>query len=111
MYAAVFEMTGWMGKQQYIFRGDSASDLLSKFERVQDLGCLVRMGRFQENKKGQKELDKLEAVLDKYYDGSLEPDDLLELDISISLGTIKCACVEEGDDAVDKLKAQYPTAR
>ena len=59
----------------------------------------------------QKELDKLEAVLDKYYDGSLTPDDLLTLDISISIGTIKCVCIEEGDDAMDKLRTQYPNAR
>ena len=111
MFAALFEMTSWMGCHQYIFDGDNASDLLSKFERVQDLGCLVRMGRGQENKKGQKELDKLEAILDKYYDGSLTTDDLLSLDITISLGTIKCVCIEEGDDAVEKLKAQFPNAR
>ena len=43
---------------------NTASELLSEFEQVQDLGCLVRMGRGQENKKGQKELDKLEAILD-----------------------------------------------
>lgn len=111
MFAALFEMTSWMGCQQYIFAGNTASDLLSEFERVQDLGCLVRMGRGQESKKGQKELDKLEAILEKYYDGSLTADDLLTLDIAISLGTIKCVCIEEGGDAVEKLKAQYPGAR
>lgn len=111
MYAALFEMTSWMGCQQYIFDGGSVSALLSKFERVQDLSCLVQMGRSQESQKGQKELDKLETILDKYYDGSLTADDLLTLDIGISLGTIKCVCIEEGDDAVDKLRAQYPKAR
>lgn len=111
MYAALFEMTSWMGNRQYIFKGNSATVLLSEFEAIQDLGCLVRMGRGQEDTKGQKELDKLEAILDKYYDGTLTPDDLLTLDISISLGTIKCVCIEEGADAADKLKAQYPTAR
>lgn len=111
MFAALFEMTSWMGCQQYIFKGNTASNLLSEFERVQDLGCLVRMGRSQENKKGQKELDKLEAILEKYYDGSLTTDDLLTLDIAISLGTIKCVCIEEGDDAAEKLKKQYPGAR
>lgn len=111
MYAALFEMTSWMGCQQHIFQGESASDLLSEFERVQSLDCLVRMGRYQENQNGQKELDKLEAILDKHYDGSLTTDDLLTLDVSISLGTIKCVCVEAGDDAVDKLKEQYPRAR
>lgn len=111
MFASLFEMTSWMGCQQYIFTGNSASDLLSAFEQVQDLGCLVRMGRSQEKKKGQEELEKLEAVLNKYYDGSLTPDDLLTLDISISIGTIKCVCIEEGDDGVEKLKAQFPNAR
>lgn len=111
MYAALFEMASWMGCYQYILEGNSASDLLSEFEQVQDLGCLIRMGRSQESKKGQKELDKLEAILNKYYDGSLTADDLLTIDIAISLGTIKCVCIEEGDDAVETLKAQYPSAR
>ena len=111
MYAALFEMTSWMGCQQYIFKGNTASALRSEFERVQDLGCLVRMGRSEEKKKGQKELDKLEAVLNKYYDGSLTPDDLRTLNISISIGAIKCVCIEEGDDAMDKLRTQYPNAR
>ena len=111
MFAALFEMTSWMGCQQYIFEGNTASDLLSKFERVQDLGCLVQMGRSHENKNGQKELDKLEAILDKYYDGSLTPEELLTLDVSISLGAIKCVCIEEGATAADTLKAQYPNAR
>ena len=62
MYAALFEMTSWMGCQQYIFKGNTASDLLSEFERVQDLGCLVRMGRGQENKKGQKFLSVCKAI-------------------------------------------------
>ena len=111
MYAALLEMTSWMGCQQYIFKGNTASALLSEFERVQDLGCLVRMGRSEEKKQGQKELDKLEAVLNKYYDGSLTPDDLRTLNISISIGAIKCVCIEEGDDAMDKLRTQYPNAR
>ena len=111
MFVALFEMTSWMGRELYIFKGDTASKLLSEFEQVQSLGCLVRMGRGQENENGQRELDKLEAILDKYYDGDLTPDELLTLDISISLGTIKCVCIEEGDDAVAKLKAQFPNAR
>ena len=62
------------------------------------------MGRNSENEAGQKELDRLEAILDKYYTGNLTADDLLTLDVSISLGTIKCVCIEKGAAAADRLK-------
>ena len=58
-YVAVIEMTSWMGTHQHIVRGDSASELLSEFEEIQSLNCLVRMGRMEENASGQKQLDKL----------------------------------------------------
>ena len=48
-YVAVIEMTSWMGTHQHIVRGDSASELLSEFEEIQSLNCLVRMGRMEEN--------------------------------------------------------------
>ena len=111
MYAALFEMDSWMGNRQYIFEGESASELLAEFERVQDLACLVRMGRGEEDSEGQKALDKLERLLDKYYDGTLTIDGLLGLDVEISVGSIKCICIKEGENAVEKLKELYPGAK
>lgn len=111
MYAAVFEMDSWMGLQQHIVCGDSAADLLYEFENIQSLSCLVMMGRSHENAKGQKMLDKLEAILDKRACGDLTNADLLKLDIKLSIGGFKCVEILEGDDADEKLKAKYPNAR
>ena len=69
------------------------------------------MGRSHENAKGQKMLDKLEAILNKRYSGELTSVDLLGLDITLSVGTIKCVEILVGDDAADRLKAKYPKAR
>ena len=83
-----------------------------KFEDVQSLDCLVRMGaREERSAAGKKAISKLEEVLDKHYSGTLTNEDLLGLDIKISIGAIKCITILEGDDAADKLKAEYPKAR
>ncbi len=111
MYAALFEMSSWMANEQHVVTGRSASELLRKFERIQSLKCLVRMGRSEEDAEGQKMLDKLEAILKKSTRGCLTNEDLLALDIKISLGTIKCVEIAEGDDAAEQLKAKYPNSR
>lgn len=111
MYAALFEMSSWMGLDQHIVCGSSAADLLYEFEEVQSLSCLVRMGRSEEGPEGQKMLDKLEEILRKRSNGDLTNEDLLTLDIEISLGTIKCVEIAEGADADEQLKAKYPQAR
>ena len=110
MYAALFEMSSWMGLEKYIFQGMDASDLLEEFEDVQSLHCLVRMGRSEEGPEGQKALDVIEDILDKRDSGDLTVEDLLKLDVKTSLGTIKCCKVQEGDDAFEQLKAEYPEA-
>lgn len=111
MYAALFEMGSWMGPEQHIVHGNSAADLLYGFEEVQHLSCLVRMGRGRENAEGQKMLDKLEWILDKRDAGILTNEDLLTLDIKLSVGSIKCVEIIEGDNAVEQLKEKYPHAR
>ena len=111
MLAAVFEMTSWMGLEQHIVKGKTACDLLAEFEVVQSLSCLVRMGRREEDMAGQKELDKLEVVLDKYHSGSLTVDELLMLDVKLSIGSVKCVAILEGEDAAVKLKEMHPKAR
>ena len=110
MNAALFEMDSWLGHQKYIFEGEDASEILSKFERIQDLSCLVRMGRSEEGKKGQKQLDKLEEILEKHYSGELTMDDLKTFDIKISLGAMNCSGIAEGDDEIEAMKSNNPDA-
>jgi len=111
MNAALFEMDSWLGHQKYIFKGETASDILAKFEQIQDLSCLVWMGREREGKKGQKQLDKLEAMLEKYESGELTMQDLQDFDVTISIGAMKCSGIAETDEAVEKLIANNPDAR
>lgn len=110
MNAALFEMDSWLGHQKYIFKGTCASTILSQFERVQDLSCLVRMGRGSEGKKGQKQLDRLEELLKKHYSGDLTMQDLLDFDVMLSIGAMKCTGIAETDEEIEKLIADNPDA-
>ena len=108
MYAAVFEMKSWMGTERHVFTGKNAIELLDQFNEVQSLDCLVRMGYSRErSKEGKASIEKLEVLLDKRDFGKLTIEDLLTLDINISLGTIKCLKVVEGDEEIAKLKEEY----
>ena len=111
MYAALFEMDSMFGKHQYIFEGKNAEAILIAFEYEQSLECLIRHGRYEEDAKGQLELDRLEAVYNKYINGTVTMDDLASLDVKLSVGTIQCLSIVEGAEAIAELKAQNPKAR
>lgn len=112
MYAALFETESWLGTRQYIFEGGSASELLSKFENIQNLQCLVHMGLAEETSPAAiKSISKLSKLLDSHYDGTLTVEELKTLDLKISIGAVKCVTVIEGDDAADQLKKAYPNAK
>lgn len=100
-YAAKIQI-GWLTD---CFEGDTPSDVIRSVEKVQDFNCLLRMGRMEEGKKGQKELSKLEAFLEKYYEGSLRVEDISNLDVKLSIGTIKCLGIAESDEEIEKLKS------
>lgn len=85
---------GWAVRD---FEGDDACEIMDAASDFQDFNCLLRMGRQNESKKGQKELDKLEAFLQKYYDGSLTIEDLRSLDIRLSIGEIVCNSITENE--------------
>ena len=110
-YIAVFEIKSWLGIMQHIVKGENASDLLYSFEDIQSLECLVRHGRYEEDKKGQKELDKLESFLYKRDAGDLTIDELKKLDITLSLGHIKCLEILGGDGAEEQIKSFFPNAK
>ena len=111
MRAALFELRSWLGPQKHVFKGNDASDILTQLEKYQDLSCLLQMGRIHEEKKGQKELDKLEELLSKDWNGELTMEDLRKVDLDLSIGTIKCIRTAETEEEVKKLISEYPDAR
>lgn len=110
-YIAVIQMTSWLGTFQHIVRGDTPSDLIEDFDNIQNLRCLLDMGRQEEGAEGQRSLDVLEDILNQCANRELIEDDFKLFDINISLGRIKFieAFVGEGNEEI--LKAKYPNAR
>ncbi|MBR3016774.1 MAG: hypothetical protein IKH57_06805 [Clostridia bacterium] len=100
--AAIIEI-GWI---KQCFEGDDPWDIITAVSEVQALSCLLLMGRGQEGKKGQKELDKLEKFLEKYHDGTLSMEDIKNLDIHLTAGDIVCHGIAENENEVEALKAQ-----
>lgn len=111
MYAAVLELKSWMGKRTYFFEGETPTDIIFKFQQEQNLECLVRMGSMEEDKKGLKEINKINAFLKKYYSGKLKMKDIKEFSFNLSVGSCRCIDVAEGDEAIVALKAAHPEAR
>ena len=99
-YAAKIQI-GWLTD---CFEGDTPCAIIRNAEKVQDFDCLLRMGRMEEGQKGQRELSKLEAFLEKYYDNSLTIEDINNLDVKLSIGAIKCLGVAEGEKEIANLK-------
>lgn len=104
MVAAVFYMDSWMGHEEHYFEGNDASDVLSQFERIQDLGCLSRMAKVEGTKKDIKEIKKLDAVLDKYYSGDLEVEDLESFKIEISIGKFGVLKITDKEDEIESMR-------
>ncbi len=94
---------GWVNK---CFEADSPGEIIQQVSEYQDFNCLLRMGRLQEGKKGQKELDKLEAFLNKWFDESLTMEDIKNLNIHLSIGDIVCHGIAENEEAVKALKEE-----
>jgi len=110
MYAAVLELQSWMGPLVHFYKGETPADIIRQFEHEQDLGCLVRMGRMEEGKKGQKEIDKIEAFLEKYYSGDLTIADIRGFSFKLSIGSFRCIGTAEGEEAIAALKTAHPEA-
>lgn len=110
-YAALIEIdSGWLGKEQYLFKGASPKKIMQKFESVQDIPCLIEMGRSQEDAAGQQSLDLLEVLYDKYQNGKLSIEDLASLKVTVSIGSILCHGIAVGDEEIADLLARYPKA-
>ena len=100
--AAIIQM-GWFTR---VFEGNDPCGIIRELEEVQDLECLLRMGRMEEGKKGQKELSKLKAFLDKYHDEKLTMRDIKQLNIHLSVGDLVCQGIAETEEEVEALKAR-----
>ena len=88
------------------FEADDPCGIIRKVEEIQDFDCLMRMGQEEESGEGQKELAKLQAFLDKYYDGSLTLDDIKDLNIELIPGDIVCLGVAENEEEIASLKGK-----
>ncbi|MCR5296041.1 MAG: hypothetical protein K6E17_01410 [Clostridiales bacterium] len=90
-YSATFHI-GWMTVNA---EGDTPADLVREIENAQDLQCLVKMASMMGTKKDKKEIGRLIEFLEKYNDGTLAIDDVKNLNVSLSVGTLKCECLSE----------------
>ena len=59
--AAIIEM-GWDTR---CYEADDPRGIILQAERVQDFDCILQMGQRMEGRNGLKELEKLEAFLEK----------------------------------------------
>ena len=100
--AAIIEI-GWIKK---CFEANDPCGIIREVEDVQDFGCLLRMGMMHEGKAGQKELAKLSAFLEKYYNETLTIDDIKNLDVHLSIGDIVCHGIAETEEAIADLKTE-----
>lgn len=91
MYVAKF----YIGWGTFEFKGEDAGEIVRAIEDVQSLSCLARMGRTHGTKTDQVVLDKLDAFLEKYEKNELEMDDIKNLKLPLSVGTLECLeCIE-----------------
>ena len=95
MYVATFRTDNGYVEHEYTIEGSSLEKIVSRFQAVQDLDCLVRMGRLMGDTDDEKALDGLENFLIKFYAGKLNLEDLRDFEVNLSAGSIKCLKVEE----------------
>lgn len=67
---------------------------------------MLRMGSIEEGKEGKKELSKLESFIDKYNEGALDIDDIKNLSVHLSIGSIVCEGIAESEEQIEALKEQ-----
>ena len=72
------------------YEGDSAEEIVMQMYDFQDFDCLVRMGPEYGD-----DVSELKAFMDKFHFGELTFEDLKNMNITLSIGTIKCIAAEE----------------
>ena len=86
------------------YEADDPCGIIAEAENDQSFDCLLQMGRMEGTRKDQKELDKLRAFLEKYWDGTLTMEDIRGLNIHLSVGSIVCLGIAETENEVEALK-------
>ena len=110
MLAACITLSGWAGREEYVFTGETPMEIALKINEVQDILCLAGMAPSMEKKKNKKNVEKLQEFAERYLDEAINREDIEKLDINLSIGDIKCNEIIEGDSAEEQLKAKYPNA-
>ena len=85
-YVAVIEM----GIDNFTVEGNNRYELMREIEEHQDLDCHLSMARNVEIASKQKEVDKLDDFMDRYYCIGITVEDIRNIDINFSIGRLKC---------------------
>lgn len=100
----LFEISSWMGKENYLYEGDDVDTVVEKVLRDNDIRCIARMGRSMGPKSDQPQLDMVDKFLKKYDCGELTWDDLSKFELKISTGGQRCVGIASKPVEVEKLK-------
>lgn len=90
-YSAVFQI-GWMTVKA---EAENPKDLVKEIEKAQDLQCLVQMSTMMGTKKDKQEIKKLIRFIEKNNDNELTIEDIRNLDVKLSVGTLRCDSLNE----------------
>ena len=90
MYAATFKTENGYIDRVYTIEGATLEKIISRFQAIQDLDSLVRMGRIMGDPTDGPALDRLEKFLEKFYAGKITLEDLRNFTVSLSGGSITC---------------------
>lgn len=108
MHYALFMTVGWAGTAGYISRGNTASELLSEFEKIQPLDSLLFSCHMETGKRKKQAIDSFVSLVQKHRNGNLTMDDLTSLNLSLSVGGVACISVAEGSDGLTRLEKIIP---
>lgn len=107
MFAAVLEFKYDEGAETYFFMEESVPAIMRQFGKEQDLDCLVRMGRGEEDEAGQKELTKIEDFLKKCRAKKASLEDLKAFAANLIVGSFRCIEASEGAGEAEAMKARF----
>ena len=110
-YGAIFKV----GEDKYIFEGDDPWEVFRGLTKVQDIPCLINMGRVYEDEAFQPQLEELNDVYYKWSEhpneGPFTIDDFKNLTVILSIGSIICLGTAETYDAVEALRKKFKKSK